>query len=192
MWSRACSTRHSFGSFKVRAVSLVPTVVMIVLLLTAGPATSQQQQEAKPSPSGVSCTVVPGAKIVEFSPAATLTQALKGRVAGLQIKTADGWAGSGSTVSLRGVSSAVGPFEPMVFVDGARLTPLNRTNTGDHSAIQILDLINPEDVARVEVLRGPAATAMYGTQASGGVIHVFTKQGNPKLAPVTDPKRGCP
>jgi TonB-dependent SusC/RagA subfamily outer membrane receptor len=165
---------------------------MSALLLTAGPATSQQQQEAKPSPSGASCTVVPGAKIVEFSPAATLTQALKGRVAGLQIKTADGWAGSGSTVSLRGVNSVVGPFEPMVFVDGARLTPLNRTNTGDHSAIQILDLINPEDVARVEVLRGPAATAMYGTQGSGGVIHVFTKQGNPKLAPVTDPKRGCP
>jgi len=192
MWSRICGTVCALELFSVRASSLVPTPLICAFLLTAGSATAQQQRESRPSSSGASCTVVPGAKIVDLSPGATLTQALKGRVAGLQIRTADGWVGSASTVSLRGVSSVVGPFEPIVFVDGARLTPLNRTSTGDHSAIQVLDLINPEDVARVEVLRGPAATALYGTQASGGVIHVFTKLGEQFALSSSDPKSSCP
>jgi len=192
MGSPDCSARCDLELSRIIGTSLVSTLAICALLTIAGPAVAQQQREAKPSPSGASCTVVPGAQLVDLAPGATLTQALKGRVAGLQIKPADGWAGSGSTISSRGFNSLIGPYEPIVFVDGTRLTPLNRINTGDHSAIQVLDLINPEDVARVEVLRGPAATAMYGTQASGGVIHVFTKQGNPKLAPVTDPKRGCP
>ncbi len=192
MWRLIGSYRCVLSLLDMTVASRATALVLCVLLMTAAQAVAQEKTTNRPGRSGVACTVVPGAQLVEPSPGTTLTQALKGRVAGLQIKTADGWTGSGSTMSLRGNNSIMGPFEPLVFVDGVRLTPLNRTNTGDHSATQVLDLIDPEDVARVEVLRGPAATAMYGTQASGGVIHVFTKLGNAKLATVTDPKRGCP
>jgi TonB-dependent SusC/RagA subfamily outer membrane receptor len=153
---------------------------------------AQQQARKAPSRSGATCTIVPGAELVELAPGSTLSHALKGRVAGLTISTSNGMAGTGSSFNARGSSSFLGPTEPIIFVDAARITPMSHTGSGDHPATQLLDLIDPADVARVEVLRGPAATALYGTNGSGGVIHVFTKLGDHKAAPVTDPKSSCP
>lgn len=153
---------------------------------------AQQQAQRSVSKSGASCTIVPGADLVQLAPGSSLAQALRGRVAGLNVSTANGMAGTGSTFNSRGNSSFVGPVPPIVFVDGTRMTPMSSTGGGDHPATQILDLIDPSEVERVEVLRGPAATALYGTNGSGGVIHVFTKKGDHKAASLTDPKSSCP
>ena len=153
---------------------------------------AQQQAERPTSKSGASCTIVPGAELVRLAPGSSLSHALRGRIAGLNVATGNGMAGTGSTFNSRGNNSFIGPVQPIVFLDGARMTPMSSTGGGGHPTIQVLDLIDPSDVERVEVLRGPAATALYGTNGSGGVIHVFTKQGYQKAASSADPKSSCP
>jgi TonB-dependent SusC/RagA subfamily outer membrane receptor len=166
--------------------------VSCICLLTPAALGGQQQTARAASRSGATCTTIPGAELVTLSPGSTLSHALRGKVAGLTIATSGGMVGTGSTFFARGVSSFLGPVEPVILLDGTRLTPMNRGASGAQPATQVLDLIDPADVERVEVLRGPAATALYGTNGSGGVIHVFTKQGDHKAAPVADPKSSCP
>ncbi len=97
-----------------------------------------------------------------------------------------GQAGSGSRVTMRGVSS-LRNTQPLVFVDGLLMSH----SEGAGQAMTVLDQLNPSDVLLIEVFRGSAATTLYGTQAAGGVIRVFTKQGTPSAAGLDDPRAQC-
>ncbi len=80
---------------------------------------------------------------------------------------------------MRGNSSIHGSLEPMVFVDGVRMTDdTPGAPSAGARAAQALDLIDPSDVLAIAVLSGPAGTALYGTDAAGGVIHVYSKRGD--------------
>lgn len=173
-----------------RRLSVAAVLVACVHFLPAS-ICAQQHAGREPSGAGASCTIIPGAKLVDLAPGSSLAHALRGKVAGLNVQTSNGMVGTGSRFVSRGHSSFGGAAEPLIFLDGTRLTPMSRT-AGDHLALQFLDMIDPADVARVEVLRGPAATALYGTDASGGVIHIFTNTGFRKFAPLGDPKSSCP
>jgi hypothetical protein len=120
MWKLIGSLNCVLNVLDTTVPSPVAALVLCLLLIPAVPAAAQQQTANKPSRSGTSCTVVPGAQLVELAPGATLTQALRGRVAGLQTRSSSPWAGAATTISLRGISSMVGPFEPIVFQDGVR------------------------------------------------------------------------
>ncbi len=116
-----------------------------------------------------------------------ITNALSGRVAGVQVTSSSGAVGASSRVVLRGASSITGNNEPLYVVDGVPI--YNGTGGSDSSAFGGSDLpngaadINPEDVESMNVLKGPAASALYGVRAANGVIEIKTKSGklNTKL-----------
>jgi TonB-dependent SusC/RagA subfamily outer membrane receptor len=108
-----------------------------------------------------------------------LSEALAGRVAGVSVLRSSGVTGSGSRVRIRGGSGLVIPREPLLVVDGVRVdnsqSSLGIDVGGQHPSR--LDDLPLDDIERIDVLRGPAATALYGTDAAGGVIAVTTRQG---------------
>lgn len=113
--------------------------------------------------------------------------ALQGKVAGAQIMQNNGNPAGGFTVRLRGASSIVGSSEPLYIIDGVivnnntnNLTDLSIGISGNNDfspgSNRLVD-INPNDIDRVEVLNGAAASALYGSRASNGVVQIFTKRG---------------
>ncbi len=95
-------------------------------------------------------------------PATDASQSLRGKVAGLQIDQSAG--NQGATVYLRGAKSINGNIAPLLVVDGFV------------TALDLSDL-NPQDIETIEVVKGAAASALYGTRGEGGVIQVITKKG---------------
>jgi len=119
-------------------------------------------------------------------PIISVDQALAGRSAGMTSLRSSGMAGSGSQIRLRGNVSVAMSNQPLIYIDGVRLRSdgyaLNYA-VGQHTAFGPKDVvgplndINPNDIERIEIIKGPAATALYGTEAAGGVIQIFTKRG---------------
>ena len=95
--------------------------------------------------------------------------------------------GAGSSIRLRGNTSVALSNQPLVYVDGVRVRsdeyPKNVPAAGgqnlrsSHVNASPIDDINPDDIERVEVLKGAAASTLYGTEAAAGVIQIFTKRG---------------
>ena len=114
--------------------------------------------------------------------AQNFTQILEARTPGLITSSASGSVGTSARIRIRGANSISLSNDPLLIVDGVRVD--NNTNsmgTGSLSVggqtINRFDDINQEDIESVEVLKGPAASALYGTAASNGVIQVTTKRG---------------
>ena len=109
----------------------------------------------------------------------TVDEALQGRIAGLDI-VAGGDLGKGTTMRLRGVSTINGSSEPLIVVDG-NVWETNTNNFDFNSAneekfAELLN-VNPEDIESISVLKDAAATAIWGSQGSNGVIEIKTKRG---------------
>lgn len=103
---------------------------------------------------------------------------LAGRAPGVTVLTNSGQPGAGGTVKVRGMTTASQTVEPLIYVDGVRIHNLpTRTGWDSRTAYNPLQDIRPQDIERVEVVKGASATTLYGTEASGGVIQIFTKQG---------------
>jgi TonB-linked SusC/RagA family outer membrane protein len=98
-------------------------------------------------------------------PAATLDQALIGKVPGAQISTISGNPGDQVNIVLRGINTVQGGTRPMILMDGVEI-PFASLNTLDLSQVD-----------RVEVVQGASSATMYGAQGANGVIQIFTKKG---------------
>lgn len=119
-------------------------------------------------------------------PVETVDQLLAGRLPGVTVQQGSGLAGSGSQIRLRGnVSLALGN-EPLVYLDGVRVRsegyPKNTPRVGNglsgpNDTASPLNDLNPADIDRIEIVRGPAATTLYGAEAASGVVQIFTKRG---------------
>jgi TonB-dependent SusC/RagA subfamily outer membrane receptor len=125
---------------------------------------------------------------------ADVTQLLMGKVAGVQVVPSSGNVGAGVRFNVRSGGGLSGYGRPVVYIDGVRML---FTAFGDYAADYGDDLLEPgfgsvhaggqgvssllsvapQDIERVEVLKGPAAAALYGTQASNGAILITTKRG---------------
>lgn len=114
--------------------------------------------------------------------------ALSGKVAGLQITNAAGTPGAASFVQIRGINSIGLNTQPLFVVDGV---PINTAASSvgdpdDGTNAQLASVsggfrgfdINPDDIEEISVLKGPGATALYGSQGSNGVILITTKKGS--------------
>lgn len=103
---------------------------------------------------------------------------LAGKVAGVQVTGASGASMGGTQkIKLRGVNSLSGSDEPLIVVDG---TPISNSNFADRSGPDLGNIaqdINPDDVESVNILKGPAASALYGIRGQYGVIMITTKKG---------------
>jgi len=118
-----------------------------------------------------------------------IQQVLDGKTTGVQILNSSGLAGMNSIVQLRGVGSITGNNSPLIMVDGVRMTQLNTWSNDNNNksggtydgrggqVVGTLNLINPADIDRVEILKGASASTLYGSDAANGVIQIFTKSG---------------
>ncbi|HEY0970759.1 MAG TPA: TonB-dependent receptor [Gemmatimonadales bacterium] len=124
-------------------------------------------------------TIDASAKVAE-APISNISQLLQGRDAGITSLGSSGTAGGAGTIVLRGMTSMTRDNAPLIYVDGVRLDDDKSTlvTTGGQSTSRLND-INPADIERVEIIKGASATALYGTEASNGVIQIFTKKGKP-------------
>src|SRR5439155_4440199 len=104
---------------------------------------------------------------------------LQARVPGLSVLRSGGSAAEGSRVQLRGPHSILMTTEPIVIVDGIRVDAMQESSVIDVGVrTSRLDDIAPEDVARVNVLPGPAAASLFGPGAAGGALVITTKRGD--------------
>ncbi|WP_028296368.1 SusC/RagA family TonB-linked outer membrane protein [Olivibacter sitiensis] len=118
------------------------------------------------------------ARDFENSAATSIDQALSGKISGAQITQNSGNPAGGISVRLRGTSTVVGSGDPLYIVDGVII---NNNSTelldlGGYAQNRLVD-INPNDVERIEIIKGAAAAAIYGSRASNGVVQIFTKKG---------------
>ncbi len=122
---------------------------------------------------------IDAASITETAPVNSITDLLTGRTAGVQVAASSGQAGMGSRIRIRGSSSISLSNEPLLYVDGIRVesaSPSVRFYTGGQEPSRLNDF-NPEDIESIEIIKGPAAATLYGTEAANGVIRITTKQG---------------
>lgn len=116
---------------------------------------------------------------VELGPVQTFSDLLQGRSAGTVVLQSSGTTGSGSRIRIRGSNSLSLSNAPLLVIDGVRV----ESDPGDlgfgvgGQNISRLDDLNPENIESIEVLKGPAASALYGTAAANGVIQVTTRRG---------------
>ena len=106
-----------------------------------------------------------------------VTSALAGKVAGVQINSTSGDPGQANSVIIRGISSINGSNQPLYVVDGVPLQTATLRAHDQQNAIGGISNINPNDIETMTVLKGAAATALYGSRAANGVIIITTKNG---------------
>jgi TonB-linked SusC/RagA family outer membrane protein len=118
--------------------------------------------------------------VVRTAPVVTPQQLLEGRVAGLVVLPGSGNIGTGSTMHVRGVASLSLTNQPLIYVDGVRVdnTASGGPSLRDGAQVARINDINPEDIESIEVIKGPAAATLYGTEASSGVVQIITKRGH--------------
>ncbi len=107
--------------------------------------------------------------------------ALVGKASGIQVTRSSGSAGGGSRILVRGVTSMVGNNQPLIVIDGVRTnneTLTSQASTAGTAASNRLMDLNPDDIESINVLKGAAATALYGTAGATGVILITTKKGS--------------
>ena len=171
----------------------VPTVLSGVVTTAVG---QQQRYQV-----GSDITVLNADSIQKVAPVSSITDMLETRVPGLIVQRTNGIPGAPSRLRLRGISSINMSSDPILIVDGVRVnadqsgstvtqnpayngvTPGGganevSTNAGESFAgPSALDQIDPNSIETIEILKGPSATAIYGSDAATGVIVVTTKHG---------------
>jgi len=117
--------------------------------------------------------------VLAVAPARSVEQLIGARTPGLIVLPATGQVGTGAQLRVRGASSLSLSNDPLIYIDGVRMdanTSRGQAQRGGNGASRLND-INPEDIESIEVIKGPAASTLYGTEASNGVIQIITKRG---------------
>lgn len=117
---------------------------------------------------------------LEDKPIVTFSEILQGREPGVSVLPASGLTGEGAIIRIRGTSSLSQGNEPIVYLNGVRIDNgggRGNIGTGGGGLPSRLDDIDPNSIERMEILKGAAAATLYGSEASAGVIQIFTKKG---------------
>jgi TonB-linked SusC/RagA family outer membrane protein len=152
-----------------RAIELNQVVV-------TGTAGTTQRREL-----GTAVAQVNVADVVAKTAVPSIDALLNGRAPGVVIQPGTGMVGAGAKVRIRGIGSFSLSADPLIYVDGVRVN--NQTSTGisiqafGSGVISRLNDFDPEQIESIEVLKGPAAATLYGTEAARGVINIITKKG---------------
>lgn len=111
-------------------------------------------------------------------PVSSVTEALQGQIPGAHIMRNSGNPASSISVRLRGASTLLGSSEPLYMIDGVIINsdPRSTVSLGSYTQNPLVD-IDMSDIESIEVLKGPAASAIYGSLASNGIIQIITKKG---------------
>src|SRR6476469_6364136 len=167
------------------SVALEPDVFKLEEIVITGQATGVENRNLANAVSTVSAAELTRA------PTPTIESALQGKIPGATIQANSGAPGGGLQVNLRGVSTIIGDLEPLYVVDGIVVSDVAIPNGAnavtqaqaggnprnqDNAVNRIAD-INPDDIEKIEVLKGGSAAAIYGSKATNGVVIITTKRG---------------
>jgi TonB-dependent SusC/RagA subfamily outer membrane receptor len=142
---------------------------------------------------GATVASVDVSRVQDQVPVADISSVLSSRVAGLRSINTTGGAGAGKDLRIRGTSSLTLGQRPVIYVDGVRVDN-SATEWGSFgggaccsfsggAGEDRLSDINPNDIDRIEIIKGAAAGTLYGSEATNGVIQIFTKKGRSDSAP---------
>ncbi|UCG85667.1 MAG: SusC/RagA family TonB-linked outer membrane protein [Gemmatimonadota bacterium] len=167
--------------------SLEADILQLEEVVVTGAATGIERRNLANSVETVSAE-----ELAAAPPAATIEHSIQGKVAGANIQSNSGAPGGGVQVELRGVTSINATAQPLYVIDGVIVSDVavssninaitaaaggtNPSLAQDNQVNRIVDL-NPSDIESIEILKGPSAAAIYGSQASSGVILIRTKRG---------------
>ena len=126
------------------------------------------------------------AREIQDAGATAIDQVLAGKVAGAVVSQNSGNPAGGVSIRLRGPSTVLGSADPLYVIDGVIVDNSSASlyDLGGGSQNRLVD-INPEDIERLEILKGASAAALYGSRANGGVIQIFTRRGRSGAPVVT-------
>lgn len=115
--------------------------------------------------------------------ATDVAHGLQGKIAGVQVQQSDGSPGAGVSITVRGANSFTTSSQPLYIVDGIPFgtdpnsTPTSDANSGNNQQTTPLQMINPNDIEKIEVLKDASATAIYGSRGANGVVIITTRKG---------------
>jgi TonB-linked SusC/RagA family outer membrane protein len=135
--------------------------------------------EARKAEVGNTINTIQANTLVEAAPVSSVSQIITARAPGVTVLPSSGTTGVGSRIRIRGQNSVSLSNEPLFIVDGVRIESSNGSlsvGLGGQNPSRLND-INPEDIAEVQILKGPSASAVYGTGGSNGVVLITTKRG---------------
>ena len=154
--------------------TVAPSAVILDQVITTATGEEQRQRE-----KGVTVGQIK-VDSLNLAPVTNLSDVLSSRTAGLVVQNAGGTTGTASRIRIRGSNSISLSNDPLLIIDGIRVEAnanSSRIDVGGQYPSRFND-INPDEIASIEVVKGPAAAALYGTAAANGVIQVTTKRGH--------------
>jgi TonB-dependent SusC/RagA subfamily outer membrane receptor len=160
--------------------ALMPATRSLDEIVVTGTVAGEQRRSLGNAVSDINAT-----DVLQKSQSPELGDLLKARAPGVTIAQNTGRLGGGPNIQIRGLSSMGLNNAPLLYVDGVRVdnssaTGPVQTGFGSQNAqvANRLNDINPEDIESIEIIKGPAAATIYGTEAANGVIQIITKKGN--------------
>jgi len=135
---------------------------------------------------GNSVVSVDAPEAIARSGTADIGTMINGRVPGAVVVSGSGLLGAGPSINIRGRSTLSLSQQPLIYIDGVRVDNDAGTGPLTNGALMVsrLNDVNPEDIERIEVIKGPAAATLYGTEASNGGIQIVTKRGRPQTSDI--------
>ena len=153
---------------------LSPTAIQIDEVVVTATGESQRKRES----GNTIATITPTSE--QLATATNIADVLQASAPGVYVNSPGGTLGSANRIRIRGASSLSLSNEPLLIVDGVRASnEINGTGSigvGGQTTSRLND-INPDDIEAIEVIKGPAASALYGTAGANGVIQIRTKRG---------------
>jgi len=166
--------------------ALEKTATTLDQIVVTGTPQAQSKREL-----GNAIGLVSAAEVTKVAPPPNVQQLLN-NVSGVRVQSGGGDVGSGGNTRIRGANSMTLMSEPLLYIDGVRVNNAAADN-GSFPGVGVdsryppsrINDLNPEEIESIEIIKGPAAATLYGTEASNGVINVLTKRGVRGVATVT-------
>ena len=158
-------------------IALAPDYTGLDEVVVTGIASATSKARAEVAVSRVDAT-----KYLDENAYQDVSQLLNGKVSGVTVQPASGNVAGGIRFVMRSSTGLNGDGQPVIYVDGVRIDNEQITGAAEGvgtggQGVSMLANLNPEDIASIDVLKGPAGAALYGTSGSNGVILITTKRG---------------
>jgi TonB-dependent starch-binding outer membrane protein SusC len=160
-----------------RNITMVTKAVQLDQVVVSGTAGRQDQRAQTASVSQIAAS-----DVAKIAPVTNVASILQARTPGVVLKNRSGTTGTASTIRIRGAASISGETngrnDPIIYVDGIRMDGGTRQAYGvGNQQGSALNDIKIEDIESIDIVKGPAAATLYGSDAAAGVINIITKKG---------------
>ena len=174
------TSQVSVGAGETAAADFTLNPAAIPLEAVVVSATGEEQIKRE---LGNNIGTIDAAKVAQQATPTNTADLLNSRVPGVEVMQSGGTTGTGSRIRIRGATSVSLRNEPIIVIDGVRIDNTPQAGslenfTGGQAPSRLNDL-DPDEIESIEVVKGPSAAALYGTDAANGVIQIRTKRGRP-------------